>query len=406
MDGVDSNNLKKDDLEGNRKEAYAAAARIRRKKSMRRAMSGNINDLNSGDIEDLITNILETAESNNQKSGELKGKIEAILQQKNEINQQVKGLEREKDDITEQLNTINEKKKEFETQMRQQEAEYTRQNAELTGVINRIKQAIGSADETPLEDIVAKITETVDEIKQLKLSDNNHKKNLQELRSKLQTEINKLKNSSSGDIDLVNAIDTIIDEKKRIQEAKDKIETEYNDFKKEKADINAQKQNLDAQLTEKTAEIDSLKSQLGSLEARKAELQEALEKMQGTKENLQQITGIIDGNDDGPGPPSYNQALNQQSDQPLNQVIKVTKDNADKFFTDEISSVDPEQIRLDGIGQPQSGGGKKTRKKKKKRNNTKRIIFKTKKSKKKTRVKKINKKPAKKITRKPKNKRK
>ena len=385
-DNVDDlKDLNVDDVEGNREEALAAATRLQRNESFQRAMSGDINVL--------ITNILKTAKNNNEKSSELIGKIRAILDEKNEINQKVKELERGKADITRKLTDINEKKKEFETQMAQKDAEYTRQNAELTEVIDQIKQTIGSDDETPLEDIVAKIT-------QLKLSDKNHNENLQELRSKLQTEINKLKDSSSGDSDLEQAIDTIIAERESIRQEKDKINQDYEALKQQKENFDIQKQSLESQLNEKNAEIDRLNEKINNLDTKKRELQLALEQMQETEENLKKISGMVDG----PGPPSYNQALNQQSDQPLNQVTEATKDNADKFFTDEISSVDPEQIRLDGIGPPPGGGGKKTRKKK--RNNTKRIVFKTKKSKKKTRVKKINKKLAKKITRKPKNKRK
>ena len=67
----------------------------------------------------------------------------------------------------------------------------------------------------------------------------------------LRKEIDKIKDEigdgSSGEGNLGQAIDTIIDEKKRIQEVKDNIETDYNLLKEQKEDVDVKKQTLDTQ---------------------------------------------------------------------------------------------------------------------------------------------------------------
>ena len=69
-----NDNLNVNDVKGNREEAYATIGKLQSHPSFQRAMSnsGDIKDSNSGDINDLIENILETAKNNNEKSGELK----------------------------------------------------------------------------------------------------------------------------------------------------------------------------------------------------------------------------------------------------------------------------------------------------------------------------------------------
>ena len=263
--------------------------------------------------------------------------------------------------------------------------------AEITSLTEelRVKTATNEAD-------------TADLRRQLTEAENKHNQHLEELNSRLAEATSQ---SSVKDIELQQARAAVQDITSRFSQIQEENSskrdentrlTEENAAKMSQiaainqsvAALTEQKDQAEAKLKIAKESENLEKQKCKKLEVDITTLKQALEKMKGTKDNLEKI-------------------LSEMKTKDLDNVTgKMEKTNSDALLQSQglLEQMAALKNRVQE-SQKRGGGRKKTRKKKnkKKRNSTKRIVFKTKKQNKKTRIKKVkkmNRKPAKKLTRK------
>lgn len=286
-------------------------------------------------------------------------------------------------ELENQCTLLDGKCKNAETAARQSAEEITSLTEEL-----RMKTATNEAD-------------TADLRRQLTQAESKHNEHLEELKSRLTQATSQ---SSAKDTELEDAraaVQDITSRFSQIQEENNSRRDENTRLTEENAAKMSQIAAINQRVAALTEEKDKADAKLKiakeseNLEKQKCKklevdittLKQALEKMKGTKDNLEKILS------------------NMQTKELDNVTGKMEKTNSDASSEAErlLKQMAALRKRVED-SQKEGGGRKKTRKKKnkKKRNSTKRIVFKTKKQNKKTRIKKVkkmNRKPAKKLTR-------
>ena len=402
------------------------------------------------DVKRLVDEIIEVAQSNNEKSDllsqivdqmleDFKKNIDTLEQSKteaekatdlavianNQLRDEKSRLETDKQAeiaiLSEQLRKNVSELADQEESMRLKTMDYTTHVASLKASCDMLSGLCSDKDQNLVES-AEKITRLEGDLKALNAVGKQKDEEIESIeRARDQAvqqhtaAINQLRDElASATVDSAAKQEQL----KAAQEAVDNLQQRLtaegearNAASQENSRIRSENEQLLVQIREKDVNVAELErsARAADLAAKKANAEVTSEKAKCTQmaAEIKKLEGALQTmKDSGAKLGSIGDKIGTDPNANASKETKRLLADMDKLNKRIKSSTTPPQLRRfpDSTGEASIGGRKKTRKKKnkKKRNSTKRIVFKTKKQNKKTRIKKVkkmNRKPAKKMTR-------